>query len=665
MRVKFIFILLITANIFSMAQPVTKLKTVDDFRLSPYTGYTRAHWIEITGQILAGALSYVDPQTGIFNLPEVKGGFLKYISQDARTEAQTRIMERIMIGAVIYAVATGKDEVPGYKGSISKPFLNAIIRGTDPASDGYWGEPKPFDQIGVSFALGAYICPERFWNPLTEQQKQNLLKYLQKQSFNSTYPNNHYYFHMFAASLLEKYNLESNREHHTQMLERLMGWYRGDGWFIDGNNRGFDYYNLWGFQLFNQLLYRFDPVWREKFGENIQQTSSRFLETFPYLFGRDGAPIPWGRSLSYRFASNAAIAWAVINGNNTLSPGMARRIASGNLKYFWDNGCLGDNRLLNLGFRGMNLSLPERYLVPGDPYFALHGLACLLIPENHPFWTEKEEAMPADAAGGKMTVAGAEMVFRVSPVDGDARMYPVGQPQDQTYWQSPVKYCQHSYSSTLGFCLTGEDGEDTGANRTGYSYDGTKWLYRFQPRPLLIEPDHIESVYKLKVEAYDNKTSDYERDELITHTLIGNDGELHIFWHNYPDPIYLSLGGYGISIPKESDLKKTETGEGILIHGGEYYSILQPVEVPAGSVSAVLLHPREGWETTHLFGGLGVYPSWQSAVGVPPHTPVVIYVNGTKNRIPSKGIIKVEKQSGRLLISFEGKEYEIKIIHLL
>lgn len=120
------------------------------------------------------------------------------------------------------------------------------------------------------------------------------------------------------------------------MMERLLGWYRGDGWFIDGNNRGFDYYNFWGFQLFNQMVYQYDPVWKEQFGKRIQDISSRLLETVPYQYARNGGHIPWGRSLTYRFASNAAIGWAMINGNSTLSPGVARRILSGDLKYFWE-----------------------------------------------------------------------------------------------------------------------------------------------------------------------------------------------------------------------------------------------------------------------------------------------------------------------------------------
>lgn len=122
-------------------------------------------------------------------------------------------MERIMVGVIIYTTATGKDEVPGIQRFYHKAFYKRHNKGTDPKSEGYWGDPDPNDQIGVSFALGIYACPERFWNPLTNEQKKNLIKFFQKQSFNTTYHNNHYFFHLFATSLIEKYGngIDSNR----------------------------------------------------------------------------------------------------------------------------------------------------------------------------------------------------------------------------------------------------------------------------------------------------------------------------------------------------------------------------------------------------------------------------------------------------------------------
>ena len=523
--------------------PVTQLKHAkDDFKISPYTGYTREHWLEITEQIIAGVLPYLNRETGMPELADdpAEPAYAKIRDRNPGEDGK-RALERIMMAVIIYSTATGRDSVPGYDGSITAPFIKAIIRGTDPDDPAFWGVPKPNDQVGSAFALGAYLNPSVFWEPLTEKSRKNILNYLQKQTYNQTWDNNHYFFHMIPVALLEKYGYDANREHLTQMFERLLGWYRSDGWFIDGNNGGFDHYNLWGFQLFLQVLDRFDTKWHDQFGSRIKEISAGFFKTLPYLFGRDGGPIPWGRSLSYRFAGISAIAWSELNGNCTLPPGQARRIASGELKYFVEHGCLGENKLLNIGYWGANTGVAESYLSPGDPYWATHGLACLLIPEKDPFWTAIEEPMPADSAGGIIALNGAEFTIRVSPVDGEARLFPVGQPfaHGREKWQTGVKYDQYAYSSFLGFCISGEGGQDIGAGRSGYSFEGDNWHFRERSERVMVSNRHLIDRYSMGR----NKLYD-----IITHTIIGNDGELHIFWHDYPEPVYLYLGGYGINI---------------------------------------------------------------------------------------------------------------------
>lgn len=187
-------------------------------------------------------------------------------------------------------------------------------------------------------------------------------------------------------------------------------------------------------------------------------------------------------------------------------------------------------------------------------------------------------------------------------------------------------------------------------------------MYRLRSRALFIKPDHIASVYHLQSSGKEDRTPEFQKDELITHTLIGNDGEVHVFWHNYPDPLYLSVGGYGISIPHNGTLQETPSGQRLCIQGGDYYSTIQAVFTPEGNLYSTLLTPRKGWEHTHLFGGLGAYCSWQSKAGVPPHTPVVVYVNGTKGRVPANVKINVTRTYNGLVITFEGKQYQIKII---
>jgi hypothetical protein len=649
-----------------LADKDAKLLVPNNFKLSPYTGYTRVHWLAITERIIAGMMPYFDKTTGMPEFPKVDDGFIKFEQnfQEVNIPA-LRALERTMIGVIFYSKATGNDYVPGYNGSITKPFVKAIIKGTDLNNTGYWGDPQPGDQVGSVFAMAIYVNPQRFWDPLTPKQKENVLQWLKKQVYNKSTNNNFYYFHLAVTPLLDKNGVASNREYLTKMFERLMGWYQGDGWFLDGANRGIDYYNIWAFQMYDQIIYRYDPVWRKEFGKRIKNTTTAFFKTFPYLFGRDGGPIPWGRSLTYRFACNSSIGWAVLNGDCTLPPGEARRIASGSLKYFWDHGCLNKNGLLSIGYRGANTSVAEMYIEPFDPYWAMQGMSCLLIPPTDAFWKAVEQPIPADDKGGKVAVKGAQFAIRVSSIDGEARMFPAGQPFYNKAWMGQIttKYDQNAYSSYLGFCTLGEGSDELSAGRSGYSYDGKKWFYRNNVKTIQILPDHIISTYPLKPEDEKDLTPDFQLDEIVTHTLIGNDGEVHIFWHNYPHPIYLSLGGYGISTPLGNELSKQAMDKGLLISGGGDYSLLQPIKAPGGIVTGLLLKPREGWTASHIFGGQGAYINWQSIAPVPPHQPVVIYVNGTRNRVPKMGRIKVLSSPGKLNIQFEGKWYMIDVPH--
>ena len=661
-----IFLFCITLTGMPPAKVKKDIRTLSaraDTVLSPYTGYTRAHWLELTEKIIAGALPHLDKQTGLPDLTAFgeNEAFLKRMIEKPLI-ARRQAFERIMMAVVIYTTATGKDRISGYNGSISAPFLTAITQGTDPDSPSYWGISEPYDQVGCVFALGIYLNPTLFWDKLNDRQKENLLTYFTHHTHNQAYDNNHHYFHMLPSPLLMKYGKDSNRAHLDSMYNRLMGWYRGDGWFIDGSNRGFDYYNHWGFHFKNLTLYRFDENWKQAHGAEIEKSVRQFLLNLPYLYGRDGGPVPWGRSLTYRFASNAALAWAAYDGINPLSPGLSRRIASGSMKYFWDHKCLGENGLLNLGFRGDNASVAEDYSAPGSPYWATHGLAFLLIPETDPFWTAREEPMPADLKGGRLILEGPQLLVKVSQTDGESKLFPVGQPFQfaRNKWQTGIKYDQHSYSSSLGWCVLAEGGPDIGANRSGYSFDGKRWRYREHARAIRVETDYLVSHYYLNDSDEPGKLNSINNYEIVTHALVGEEGEVHIFWHNNPEPIYLFLGGYGIQIPGNETLK-ADRQSGLILSGTTYQSGLSPVRTSEGETDYMLLEPLEGWADSHLWGGKGAYPYWKSSAKVKPNIPQVFYVNGTKDRPVRLPDIRAIIDQSILTIRFEGKEFKIKI----
>ncbi len=672
------------------------LLTPENRRVSPLTGYTRQHWLEITERLLAGILPHLDPMTG---LPELKGitddrGHALRYALDRRM-AESQALERIMMLAVYYTAATGKDRIPGWAGSITAPFRSGIIRVSDPKDALHSPRTDPSVYLGSETALAALLSPKFFWEPLTAAQKENVLTFLQELAHMPSYDNNHHLFHMLPVPLLERHGRPSNRAHHTEMLKRILSWYRGDGWFIDGVNCGFDHYNFWGFQLYTNAVCHLDKAWRAQFGARFRAITSEFLQNARFFFCRDGGPIPWGRSLSYRFADVSAIGWAHVNGANPLAPGLARRTASGCLKYFWDHGALDENGVLELGYHAANAVVAEDYLTDGIDYFAAQGLACLLIPETDPFWTDTELPLPADRGGGRLALPGAQMVVRVNPRDGEARLFPVGQPFGiEGHWQRGIKYGQHAYSSDLGWCALGEGGEDLGAGRTGYSLNGKSWTFRTRPVARQIAADHVASVEPIDVaqpltstpggqttavralgprrnlrnEPPHGGTSDCTTPAatnlilgLTTHTLIGDSGEIHIFWHNCAKAFRLYLGGYGINVDGERRLQPEVNDRRIHIQCEEKHSWMEQLDGPRGGFAYRVLSPREGWRHSHLFGGRGAFPFWCSTGTVGAHAPVIMYVDGARGRTPRTPPIRIGGNPTALEIEFEGKRHMIVV----
>ena len=287
----------------------------------------------------------------------------------------------------------------------------------------------------------------------------------------------------------------------------------------------------------------------------------------------------------------------------------------------------------------------------------------LLIPEDDPFWTAREEPMPADGAGGRVALPGAEMLLKVSPIDGEARLYPVGQPAAHWgHWQRGIKYCQHAYSSYLGWCATGEGGPDLGAGRTGFSLDGRTWRFRERPRMVEVTDRHLFSREVMEFpDSPDEKEGFDEHGEVYTHTLVGEDGEVHVFWHDSARPVYLYLGGYGISVPGGAEMTREATRDRIAIDGGENHSVIEVLRAPSSSLDAEILEPRDGWLHSHSFGGRGAFPHWQSNEPVSANVPVVVYVNGTRGRKPEVPLVTVEAGPGALVVTFEGHTYSIRV----
>jgi len=579
------------------------------------TGLNRRNILEYNKQIILGMIKHMD-ENGMPQLP-FQDQEIKYRYTCCPGEA----FERSMVAAAFYAQATKTAEIDGV--NYIEKWLTGLKYITDPKSEGYWDSLGDYSPIGSQIAFSILLAREYFWEPLTEKEKENVAIFLDKSARNDSYDNNHYFFHMMPLKIIEECNIDSNRPKLEEMFERSLNWYRGDGWFIDGANKSFDWYNNHGFHLYLQMLYYFDDKIRDKFGEEIREITKQYLENFPLLFDSNGYALPQGRSLSYRFVNISPIGWMIANDMWTKDLGLAKGIVNRTLKLFFENNCLTDDKLLAPGYFGENKKLKESYLDYGAQYFASHGFSTLILDDEHSFW-EKEER---DIAEG-ITTLNYGSVIKKSPKKG-VRLYNLNNAFDGDRWQRAIKYYQHSYSTQLGIFLVG-DGNDDHPNQSGISEDKKNWLYRKDPRKLVLGKKH-------SISSWDIELKNEYRCFMTTHHLLFDEGEVYIIYHNAAKPLWIKFSGIATT------------------HGGDTYTILEKLWGPKGN----LIKKDTG---VNIYNGdPGFYPLWSSDNKVRPLVPMIFKVEAGFKKNKSKLNVRCNNDGNQFIINWGEEEINVTL----
>ncbi|MEA2064028.1 MAG: DUF2264 domain-containing protein, partial [Gemmatimonadota bacterium] len=179
----------------------------------------------------------------------------------------------------------------------------------------------------------------------------------------------------------------------------------------------------------------------------------RFLESYKYFFAANGAYPCYGRSMVYRFSALAIFPVAQMMGISPVPPGQARRICSGNLKYFIESGAISAGNYLQLGHLGEYLPIVEPYSGPGSPYWAAKAFWCYLLEDDDPFWTDKELPGEVEKKDFTISVPSAGMLVRGFKNSGIVEVF-----NQRSKHHVMKKYGNFSYSSHHGFEITQRKG---------------------------------------------------------------------------------------------------------------------------------------------------------------------------------------------------------------
>ena len=348
--------------------------------------------------------------------------------------------------------------VPFWMGGGSDPEFEDIYRrglaaGSDPENPEYWGECKDYDQCFVemaAIACGLLNAPEKLWDPLSGAEKQNLARWLDQINHHQIPECNWQFFMILVNLALKKCGMPYDPENMARGLARIDSYYSGDGWSTDGASPQKDYYIPWAIQYYGVLYSKFAADTDPERAALYRSRAELFAQQFIYWFDENGAALPYGRSLTYRFAQNCFWAACVWAGLEPFPLGVMKGLIVRNFNWWLDQKMFDRDGILTIGYCYPQMYMAERYNAPGSPYWGMKSFILLALPDSHPFWSAEAEPMPALDALKPMPHAN----MLVARTKGRVTAYAAGVNEGHGHGQFPEKYAKFAYDTRFGFCAS-------------------------------------------------------------------------------------------------------------------------------------------------------------------------------------------------------------------
>ncbi|KAM5354893.1 hypothetical protein ACJ41O_001539 [Fusarium nematophilum] len=395
------------------------------------------------------------------------------------------------IGALLHGADSIHDpELRAQVDELVQPWIQGVVTGTDPDHPEGWGAVQDGDQRMVEaeiFAFALLSAPEKIYKPLSDLEKERVTAWLRSMNGKWMPPNNWRWFRVFSNLALTKVCGVPFTEVQDEMntdLAILDTFYLQDGWSADGPwqtveqaerehmealttgrrdtvgvGRQADYYSGSFAIQFSQLLY-------SKFASDIDKPRCELYRHRARDFGAQiwryfdtqGSAIPFGRSLTYRFACGgffAALAFAQVPDlpKPLDSPGAIRGFLLRHLRWWALNSTdiFNADGTLNIGWLYPNMYMAEDYNSPQSVYWCLKTLIVAGLSEEDDFWASEESAYPAH--NPIQLLPAPQQILCNSPKGNHHFMLSPGQFVAWPMKANQAKYCKFAYSSAFGFSV--------------------------------------------------------------------------------------------------------------------------------------------------------------------------------------------------------------------
>ena len=357
----------------------------------------RQLWISTLDRIARPVLTNLAAGTLKRNLP------FESLSDDPNRKEVSRLEA---FGRTVCGIAPwlelGPDDSP--EGRLRAEYidltLQALANSADPACpdrlvwDGSHGGQALVD--AAFLAQGLLRAPTQLWGRLSPKAQADLVAALQSSREIRPGESNWLLFASIVEAALLQFTGSCEMDRLLYGVDRFLhdGWYKGDGWYGDGREFHFDYYNSLVIQPMLtdvlRVLQGRGPAEAQYLPQQLAR-EARYAAQLERLISPEGTYPAVGRSITYRFGSFHALAHAALQHNlpGGLPAAQVRSALTAVIRrQLFVPGNFDRDGWLTVGFSGHQLHMSEPYINTGSEYLCCAVFLPLGLPAEDPFWAD-------------------------------------------------------------------------------------------------------------------------------------------------------------------------------------------------------------------------------------------------------------------------------------
>ena len=355
----------------------------------------RAYWVETLTKIAEPVWSNLSRGTLKQNMP---------FESLSRAPLRKEVSYLEAVGRSLCGMAPWLELGPDNteEGKLRARYIRLVTEGVknavDPDSPDYLVFDNRHHQPLVDaahFAQGLLRAPKQVWANLDKETQLRIIIELKKSRLIIPKESNWLLF----ASMVEAALLEFAGEYDTSRLYHGLNrfcreWYKGDGWYGDGQELHLDYYNSF---VIHPMLTDVLRVMEKHGLEGAELLDKqlireqRFAEQLERLISPEGTYPVVGRSVVYRFGAFQALSHiSLLEHLPQKLPGAQVRCALTAVlhRQLKTPGNFDEKGWLRIGLSGNQIRMSEDYINTGSLYMCTLVFLPLGLSADHPFWTE-------------------------------------------------------------------------------------------------------------------------------------------------------------------------------------------------------------------------------------------------------------------------------------